>query len=86
LEFLKPLTDITRKVNEFIGSLDDANIANIEGTLAFAGTAAAVALVATSIVKVISALKLLTASPLGLAISWRVTFGGRYYGHRGTAK
>jgi hypothetical protein len=68
LEFLKPLTDITRKVTEFIGSLDDADIANAEGTLAFAGTAAAAALVATSIVKIISALKLLTASPLGLAI------------------
>jgi hypothetical protein len=80
LGFLPALTDITRKANDFVGSLSDANIANIEGALAFAGTAAAAAFLATSVVKVISALKILTASPLGLAIMGASLLAGAIMG------
>jgi hypothetical protein len=67
--FLPALTQITRKANDFVGSMGDVQLANIEGALAFAGTAGAVAFLATSIVKVVSALRILSASPLGLAIT-----------------
>jgi TP901 family phage tail tape measure protein len=69
MDFLPALTDITRKANDIVGSMGDVQTANIEGALAFAGTAAAVALLATSIVKVVSALRILSASPLGLVIT-----------------
>jgi TP901 family phage tail tape measure protein len=69
MDFLPLLTDITRKATEIIGSFGKVDAANFESALAFGGTAAAVALLLTSIVKVISALKLLSASPLGLAIT-----------------
>jgi TP901 family phage tail tape measure protein len=69
MDFLPVLTDITRKATEIIGSFGKVDAANFESALAFGGTAAAVALLLTSIVKVISALKLLSASPLGLAIT-----------------
>jgi TP901 family phage tail tape measure protein len=39
-QFLPVLTQITRKVTDVIGSLDDVKLANIESALAFGGTAA----------------------------------------------
>jgi TP901 family phage tail tape measure protein len=69
MDFLPALTDITRKATDFVGSMDDVQVANVEGALAFAGTAAAVALFATSVIKVVSALRVLSASPIGLAIT-----------------
>jgi TP901 family phage tail tape measure protein len=69
MEFLPALTQITRQATSFVNSIDEVSMANIQGALAFAGTASAVALLATSIVKVVGALRILSASPLGLAIT-----------------
>jgi TP901 family phage tail tape measure protein len=68
MDFLPALTNITRKARDIVGSLDDMKIANIEGALAFGGTAAAVALLITTVAKLGLALRAVAASPVGLAI------------------
>jgi TP901 family phage tail tape measure protein len=65
-DFLPTLTKIVKEVTGVMGSFD---IANIKGSLAFGGTTAAVALLMSTIGKLGFALKTLSASPMGLAIT-----------------
>lgn len=70
-EFLPLLTDIVRQGTDVIRSLDDMDMANVNAALAFGGTAAAVALVGSSLLKLVSAARLLFAS-MGPA-GWLIT-------------
>lgn len=78
MSFLPALTQITRKANDIVGSLSDMQIANIEGALAFAGTAAAVLFVGTSFVKLASSLRLVFTAmgPAGWIITGLSLIGG----------
>lgn len=68
-DFLGILAQVVRHVTGVVRSLDDADLATIKAGLAFAGTAASVALAVTSIGKLTTALRILTASPIGIAIT-----------------
>lgn len=68
-DFLGVLAQVVRQVTGVVRSLDDADLATIKAGLAFAGTAASVALAVTSVGKLTAALRLLTASPIGIAIT-----------------
>jgi chromosome segregation ATPase len=61
-QFLPLLTQIVRGATDVMGAFDDVKLANLESTLAFAGTAAAVAFVGSSLVKLVGTLRLVFAS------------------------
>jgi TP901 family phage tail tape measure protein len=69
-QFLPVLTQIVRGATDLIGSFDDVKLVNLESAAAFAGTAAAVALVGSTIMKLISTVRLMYASmgPAGWVI------------------
>jgi TP901 family phage tail tape measure protein len=72
-EFLPLLTDFAKAASDVVGGLDEMELANVKGALAFGGTTAAVALLASGIGKLaISARALLTTmGPVG----WLITGG-----------
>jgi TP901 family phage tail tape measure protein len=72
-EFLPLLTDFAKAATEVVGGLDEMELSNIKGAIAFGGTTAAVALLASGIGKLaLSARALLTTmGPVG----WLITGG-----------
>jgi TP901 family phage tail tape measure protein len=79
-DFLPILTQVVRQVTGVVRSFDDVDMANLKAALAFGGTAAAVALVATTVGKLTVALRVLSASPIGLAISGVALLAGAFAG------
>jgi TP901 family phage tail tape measure protein len=77
-DFLPILTQITRQAVGFVRSIDDVDLANLKAALSFGGAAAAVALVATSVGKLTLALRVLSASPIGLAITGASLLAGAF--------
>jgi TP901 family phage tail tape measure protein len=72
-EFLPLLTDFAKATTEIVSSIDEMDLANAKGALAFAGTAASVALVASGLGKLAIAARGLfaTMGPVG----WLITGG-----------
>jgi TP901 family phage tail tape measure protein len=68
-DFLPLLTDLAKGVTNVIRGLDSADISNFKSALAFAATTSAVALLLTTVGKLSLALRALSASPVGLAIT-----------------
>jgi TP901 family phage tail tape measure protein len=66
-EFLPMLTDFAKKATEAVRGIDELDKANIKGAVAFAGTAAAVALVASSLGKL--AVAMAGMGPVGWVIT-----------------
>lgn len=77
-DFLPILSQVVRQVTGVIQALDEADLANIKVALAFGGTAAAVALVGSSLVKLAGSVRLLFASmgPAGWLITGLSLLGG----------
>jgi TP901 family phage tail tape measure protein len=77
-DFLPILSQVVRQITGVIQSLDEADLANIKTALAFAGTAAAVALVGSSLVKLATSVRLLFVSmgPAGWLITGLSLLGG----------
>lgn len=77
-EFLPVLTQITRTATGVLRSLDDMDMANVKAALAFGGTASAIALVATTLIKLGVSLRGLYAAmgPAGWVIVGLSAIGG----------
>jgi TP901 family phage tail tape measure protein len=77
-EFLPALTQFTRIATGVVQSLNNVDMANVSAALAFGGTAAAIAVVGSSIMKLVGYMRLLFVSmgPAGWIITGLSIIGG----------